>query len=135
MFNHPPREKEWVSWLWVAIGSLVIFLTIPIARTLQEFVREHWGDETFLYGVGAVIILAAVAAILYSVRGLAPTSSFVWLTLISIIFIGYTIKLRAAPSEALHFLEYGVLSLLIYRALTHQVQDVSVSPQGSWTVV
>ena len=42
------------------------------------------------------------------------------------IFIGYTIRLSANPEEAVHFLEYGVLGLLIYRALTHRVKDVSI---------
>jgi len=126
MFNSPPRETEWVSWLLFALWSLVIFVTIPIARTLQEFVRQHWGRETFTYVVIAVVVLAAVTAILYRLRLSVSTGGPVWLAFISMIFIGYTIRLSAAPAEAVHFLEYAVLGLLIYRALTHRVKDASI---------
>ncbi len=126
MFKSSPRETEWVSWLFFALWSLVIFVTIPIARTLQGFVEQHLGRQTFTYVVIAVVTLVAVGAILYRIRLSVSTGSSVWLAFIALIFIGYTIRLSAAPAEAVHFLEYGVLGLLIYRALTHRVKDVSI---------
>jgi len=126
MFNSLPKEKERVSWLFFALWSLIIFLTIPIARTVQELVRQHWGRATFTYVVIAVVILAAVAAIFYRLRVSVSTGSSVWLAFVSTVFIGYTIRLSAAPEEAVHFIEYAVLGSLIYRALTHRVKDVSI---------
>ncbi len=126
MFKSSPRETEWVSWLFFALWSLVIFVTIPIARTLQGFVEQHLGRQTFTYVVIAVVTLVAVGAILDRLRLSVSTGSSVWLAIIAMIFIGYTIRLSAAPAEAVHFLEYGVLGLLIYRALTHRVKDVSI---------
>ena len=100
MFNSPPRETEWVSWLLFALWSLVIFVTIPLARTLQRFVEQHLGRQTFTYVVIAVVTLAAVAAIIYRIRLSVSHHSYIWLAFISMVFIGYTIRLSAAPEEA-----------------------------------
>ena len=58
MLNNLPREKESASWLYVILCSLVIFVTIPLARSMQKFVKEDWGKEIFSYVVFAVVILA-----------------------------------------------------------------------------
>ena len=54
------------------------------------------------------------------------TINYLWLLTISAIFIGYTIRLRGAPEEALHFVQYGALGFLGYWALRHRLKDVSV---------
>ncbi len=126
MFHSPPKEKEWVSWLLFALWSLVIFVTIPLARTVGEFVEQHLGRQTFTYVVIAVVTLVAVAAIIYRIRLSVSHHSYIWLAFVSMVFIGYTVRLSAAPEEAVHFLEYAVLGSLIYRALTHRVKDGSI---------
>jgi hypothetical protein len=46
---------------------------------------------------------------------------------VAAIFVVYTIKLgKRNPEEAIHFIQYGVLGVFVYRALTHRLQDVSV---------
>ena len=127
MLNNPPKEKESASWLYVILCSLVIFATIPLARSMQEFVREHWGKEIFSYIVFAVVILAVIASLIYLRRlRVASRSRYIWLAVISTIFIGYKLRLSRNPEEALHFVEYGVLGLLVYRALTHKVRNKSI---------
>jgi len=127
MLNNPPKEKESASWLYVILCSLVIFATIPLARTMQKFVRAHWGKEIFSYIVFAVVILAVIASLIYLRRlRVASRSRYIWLAVISTIFIGYTLRLSRNPEEALHFVEYGVLGLLVYRALTHKVRNKSI---------
>ena len=42
MLQGPPKEKQWVSWLFVIIWSLIIFVTIPVARAIQNFVAQQW---------------------------------------------------------------------------------------------
>ncbi|MFQ5676348.1 MAG: VanZ family protein, partial [bacterium] len=116
-----------LSWFYVASCSLFIFATIPFARTLQQIVQDNWGRTTFSYVVITMVVSAAVTAVVYLVRQPHTTRrSYVWLAVVSLIFIGYTIKLSAIPEEALHFVEYAFLSVLIYRALIHQIRDVSI---------
>ncbi len=47
-----------MSWLIVALWSMVIFVTIPLARAIQRFVQKAWGEEVFLYAVLITIIAA-----------------------------------------------------------------------------
>jgi VanZ family protein len=116
-----------MSWLYVAIWSLVIFATIPVARVLQKFVSQRWGRETFTYVV-LVGILIAFGSSLFYLRRLraASLSSYFWLLATAAVFVGYTIHLRNAPEEAVHFLQYGLLGILTYRALAYRFHDVSI---------
>jgi VanZ family protein len=116
-----------MSWLYVTIWSLVIFATIPVARVLQEFVYQRWGRETFTYIVLVGILLAFGSSIIYLRRlRAASRSSYFWLFATAAAFVGYTIHLRNSPEEAIHFLQYGLLGILTYRALAHRFQDVSI---------
>ena len=128
MIEGPAREKQWVSWLYVVIWSLLIFVTIPLARALQIFVSRQWGREVFTYAVMAAILVALAGAAVYVRRILWGTPSrYFWLLSVAAIFFGYTIKLgMKAPEEAIHFIQYGVLGILTYRALTHRLPDVSI---------
>lgn len=126
MFERPPA-REWVSWLFVTAWSLVIFATIPLARAIQHIVREAVGERAFLYGV-LVAILVAFLATLRQLRGLGPISPArrAWLVGVAAVYAGYTFTLRGNPVEAVHFLEYGVLGALAFRALTHRMGDPGI---------
>jgi hypothetical protein len=128
MLSSPPGEKAWISWSFVAVWSLVIFVTIPLARTLQEAIEESLGRAAFGYSVIVIVVLSLLAAVAYLVRVRAPVrSSYVWVALIGAFFVAYTIELsRGAPEEALHFVQYGLLGILTYRALSHRVRDVGI---------
>lgn len=127
MLKSPPKEKEWVSWLAVVLWTLLIFLTIPFARTMRNFVRDIWGMQAFEYLVIFIIVAAAAVAIAYLMRlRVYSPGNYLWLFITSCLFVGSTIRLRDNPEEAIHFVEYGVLGLLLYRALTHRIRDGSI---------
>ena len=125
MLESPPREREWLSWFFVGLWSLIIFVTIPLARTLQGFVTHHFGRMAFIYLVMVCIVLTGAIAVGYLLRSTRSSqSNYLWLLGISAIFIGYTIHLKANPEEALHFVQYGLLGILIYRALSHRIHNI-----------
>lgn len=127
MLQGPPRGKEWASWLFAGLWSIIIFVTIPAARTLQEFVEARWGGEIFTYLVILTIIIAGVVAVTHLLRlRAASRSGYIWILVVLGIFVGYTIELRNYPEEAVHFVQYGLLGLLVYRALSHRIRDVSI---------
>ena len=126
MFDEPPRGRSWVSWLIVGLWSLAIFAAIPIARTIQRFVSEQWGRVTFAYLTVALVVLALGLTIRHLLRKRRTPASYVWLTAVAIAFCGYTYQLRHLPEEALHFVQYGVLGVLAYRALSHRVRDWTI---------
>lgn len=126
MFIRFPSEREWVSWLYVLLCVAAIFATIPIARRMQEYVAARLGRETFTVVVVSATILATAAALSYLRKTGATAINYLWLLLIAVLFVGYTFSLRQHPEEALHFVEYGILAVLVYRALCHRIQDPSV---------
>jgi hypothetical protein len=128
MFEGPPRERPWVSWLYVVSWSLFIYVTIPLALYIQRFVAERWGKWLFVYVVLAFIAVALVVSITCVIRHRATIRGrYLWLLAVAAIFSWYTLKLgQKFPAEGIHFVQYGVLSVLVYRALTHRFQDVSV---------
>jgi len=127
MFERAPREPEWVSWLWVALWSGVIFTFVPLARALEAAVVGSFGRVAFLYAVLAFLALAAGFAVRQLRRGgRMPVSQVLALALVVACYAAYVWHLRDSPVEALHFVEYGVLGLLAFRALSHRTLDPSV---------
>jgi len=128
MLTDLPSEKEWVSWLYVVLWSLVIFATIPLARPIQIIVSNNWGRDLFGYLVIAITVIVFAVTVVYMLLfHKPPRSGYVWLLIVSAVVIRYTIRLmHDAPEEALHFVQYGLLGLLIFRALTHRNRDASI---------
>jgi len=127
MFDRPPREREWVSWLYVVLWSVVILLTIPFARALSSFVRDSWGAEIFRDLVLSAIVLGIGAGLLLVARYRRNgRENYLWLILTGLLFAYFTMGLQASPEESLHFVEYGVLGVLAFRALVHRTRDSSI---------
>lgn len=128
MIDNPPRTKEWVSWSFVGLWSGVIFLTIPFARDATRFVAAHADRSLFVYAVIVIVILAGAATLGYMAkRGGTTVSGYAWLTGVAALLLFLTHRLRSAsPEEAIHYLQYGFLGLLIYRVLAHRIRDYGI---------
>ena len=128
MFNAPPREREWVSWSWVAAWSAVIFITIPFVRSLQQMVYERWGREVFTYFVVGSLLAVACAGILRLLisRRTVSKAGTLWLGAVTGVTMYSAAYMNISPEEAVHFLEYGFLGLLLFRALSHRHRDAGV---------
>ena len=125
MFDSPPREGRLVSWLEVAMWTMLIYLTIPFARGIQQFITQYTSRVLFSYVVVACILTGTLLGVLYLWRRRADVSrlQFTWLVGTSMIYLGSTYHLRQTPEEALHFIEYGVLGILVFRAFSHRMRD------------
>ncbi len=108
------------------LWTLAIFATVPVARALQKVVSQHLGRPTFGYLTLAALAVALAFTVRYLVRSRRPATSYLWLALVAAIFTGYTFHLWREPEEALHFVQYGILGALFYRALCHRVHDASI---------
>ena len=126
MFDKPPSERRWLSWTYVVLFSCAIFLTVPFARAIQEYVSGSVGRAAFLI----IVALAGIVAAYFAWRRIrarkSGTSAKIALGAVGAAFAIYTYELRQNPEEALHFVEYGVLGLLAYRALAHSVRDYTI---------
>jgi hypothetical protein len=133
MIRHPPKEKPWLSWLYVAVWTLSLFSVIPMARLIQRYVYQTWGRDLFTYGVISVTMIALAVSIIYVYRlRLNSRTSYFWLIAVAGIFFAYTLDLgKRNPVESVHFILFGVLGILVYRALTHRLKDSSIFIAGA----
>ena len=118
MIKCPPKEKQWLSWIYVAVWTLCLFSVIPMARLIQEYVYQTWGRELFTYGVISVTMIALAVSITYVYRlRLNSRTSYFWLIAVAGIIFAYTLALgKQQPEESVHFILFGMLGVLVYRA-------------------
>lgn len=105
-------------WDYVILLTLIIYATLYIARPICAFLR---GNIPF-FDIAANILLAIAVivalAITYKTKktGYIKRNSTYFLLIVAIFIYAVIIwKVRLAE-EKIHFLEYGLLSFLIYRA-------------------
>jgi len=114
---------------WLAVGgwSALVLATVPLARAIEGVVEGLWGEQAFLVAVLAMIGagLALVTRALRRVGRLSPGRS-AWLVAVGAIYVTTTWSLRDTPVEAVHFVQYGVLGALAFRALAHRIRDSGV---------
>ena len=123
-----PQKKAFFAWLWVAACTLAIFMVVPLARAIQKFVSTRWGRPFFGYAVLAVMAAAfcVLVYVLYFCSRIRSPSNYLWLTAVAALYIHFTLQLRRAPEEAVHFLEYGLLGGFLFRALALTIRDKSI---------
>lgn len=121
-------QKIALSWLWVVLCALAIFFTVPLARKIQSLVTSLAGRSFFgyfvLFATAATILI--LSYILYFRLNVRTISNYIWIILISVIYVYFTLKLWANPEEAIHFIEYGLLGFFLFRALCHHIGDKSI---------
>ncbi len=124
----PTRDAgEALAWLAVFGWAVLIFLIVPLARALQRWVAEAFGREAFSLVVLAVLVICLVAAATQLWRRPGKSwKNLAWLLLVGAVIAGLTMSLRANPEEAIHFIQYGVLGILSFRALSYRIRDPSI---------
>jgi len=122
------RIKLWISWLWVFLCALAIFLAVPMARAIQNFVSARWGRSLFGYTVLVITIsvFLILLYILYFRLNIRSVSNYIWLSIVSCLYVYFTLKLWPNPEEAVHFLEYGLLGFFLFRALSFTIKDKTI---------
>jgi len=122
------KKKKFWAWLWVALCAMAIFLIVPLARTIQSFVSTYSGRSLFGYTV-LVAVGAAFLVVIYVLifrLGIRSFSRLFWLSAVAALYVYFTLKLWRTPEEAVHFLEYGLLSFFLLRALSLSVRDKTI---------
>lgn len=125
MNSHGPARVPLVPWLHAAAWTLLIYCTIPLARRIQAWVSDHWTRDVFLWLVYASVAVGAAWAALHLRRGpwAATRRQWILLLVLAAAFAGGAWWLRGNPEEALHLVQYGVLSLLLFRAFSRHSAD------------
>jgi len=126
VLDKSPKEPEWLSWFYVVAGVLVIFFTIPFARAFRKIISENIGSDFFLYITATIALVVGILALRNLKSRKLPLNARLSLFAIIAAFLAYIYSLRDMPEEAIHIAEYGMVSVLIYRALVHRIHDFSI---------
>lgn len=122
------QKDRLLSWLLVFLCILAIFLIVPVARTIQKYVSSHWGASLFGYAVLLTVSGIFIYLLLYLFfrMKIRRISNYLWLLLVTTLYVYFTLQLWDVPVEAIHFLEYGLLGFLLFRALKFDIKDLSL---------
>lgn len=112
---------------WFAVGAwtALIFVSVPLVRGIREPVAELLGAAAFGWLTIAGLLTAGVAVVWIAAKRVRriPVGNLVALTIVGVISLFATVQLWQRPEEAVHLLEYGILGVLITRALRHHDDD------------
>lgn len=110
--------------LWVAL----VYATIPLVRVFQRWFLARYDIGWII--VGLLVVMAAIFGLtgLWLVRSTRRTRPLDLLVTaaVAIIAVWWAWELRSIPEEAIHLLEYGILMVLVYRAMRPAEPDLGI---------
>lgn len=113
------------DWGLVSIIIISIWALVPWARSIQNFISSTLGRVTFMLLVFGISLGIAIGLInyLWSKLKIKQIHLYLLLLILMIFYFGAVLSLRDSPEEAVHFLEYGLLSWALYRTFRHYLPD------------
>lgn len=119
------QNKSFV-WSLIACYVTLIYSTLYIMRPVLNFLKMALrGYFNLCVGLVFLILLSFVLVHIISNREVYGVSQYLWFSFISCLY-GLVIYVIDVPEEQIHFIEYGILSGLIYVALSQNVHNISV---------
>ncbi|MCX6563321.1 MAG: VanZ family protein [Candidatus Aminicenantes bacterium] len=124
------KGKKFLAWFLVGLCSLAIFFVIPFARAIQKFTSAHFGASFFITLLLAFVAGAflAVLYVLFFRLKIRRISQYIWLALFAGLYFYIGLAGITNPSEGAHYLEYGLLGCLLFRAWRFSIPDAAVYP-------
>lgn len=123
-------RKRFFWWGLSSVYVVLLYLTLPLGRPAITFMRQHL-DATqqsyLMYGVFAVAGAGLLVYLLTRIKTLAP-QAFVCFIIMGLLYKHEFTTLMTYPEERLHFLEYGVLALMLFKSF-------SVDFSGIWPYI
>jgi len=129
------RGRRRLAWGGAALCVLAIFLTVPFARAIQSFAFKRAGRHFFSFLLLVLVAAAgagAAAYLVFRLRIRRPVR-YLWLAACGAAYIFLTVKYWSGAVEAAHFIEYGALGALLFRAWRFSIPDDGVFPAAFLT--
>lgn len=119
---------KWSAWLWVFAFASFIMAAVPVTRAIQRYVYDLLGKEFFMF-FAVLFVVAALAALLWLFAfrfRIRQLSQYLWVLLCTALYLYFIISLNKYPEEAIHLLEYGILSFFVFNALRYRIRDATL---------
>ncbi len=123
---HKLLQNKLFVWSLICCYVTFIYSTLYIMRPILNFLKATLKSYLNLsVGVMFLIILSLVLVHIISNREHYSVNQYLWFSFISCLY-GLVLYILELPEEQFHFIEYGILSALIYVALTHDINNKSI---------
>ena len=112
------------DWCVLIFYTLFIYISLPFMPRLWANFRRYAGGFTdyfaaFILGLIAILIISYLIATRKDIR------SFIWLAILIFVY-GFALSRLELPVERVHFIEYGILSFMVFRALRHDIKGINI---------
>ncbi|OGH55953.1 MAG: hypothetical protein A3G34_02050 [Candidatus Lindowbacteria bacterium RIFCSPLOWO2_12_FULL_62_27] len=106
--------------LYVILWSLVIYATIPYMQPFMQFLGRNLGGDPVLNPLFAVLVFGLLGVFSWKTvrRPGFGAARGVWLAAILGVYAYFMWRMEI-PAEKIHFPEYGILAILMFRAGRH----------------
>lgn len=112
------------DWAIVSFYILLIYVSLPVMPKLWGNFARYAGN--FADYVAAFILgLIGLFIIFYLISKRKDIRNFIWLLILASAY-AWGLKRLKLSIERVHFIEYGVLSLFVFRALSHNIRGKSL---------
>ncbi len=124
-----PLSGGWGPWVVLAGYIVVLYAMIPVGFQVVSFIVHRLGYRNFKMGINVLGAVVAIAFMVYLVcRNRADRPEvYLWLLGILLIYLYYFWTLEV-PVKRVHFLEYSLLAVLVYRALRRRLAPPALYP-------
>lgn len=110
---------------WIAVSYiLLIYISLPVMPGLWGKFARRTGNFTN-YFAAFILGLIGLFIVFYLIYRRKDIRNFVCLAILAFAYAWGLSRLKL-PIERVHFIEYGLLSLLVFRALRHNIRDRSL---------
>ena len=105
-----------IYWSLAAAWTAVIYLTLPYAPVWRDWLIERFTPYFFPVTVLTVITIVLFITLLKMIKRKSPFWDYLFLLLIAAAYVYSLIRIKIVV-EQVHFLEYGLLAILVINAL------------------
>jgi VanZ family protein len=132
MIIRKPWEPKWLSWILVIAWMAYIIYTITDYKDIRTKVDDDFGKQFvkwFVIGLASAGVIGGVVVMMLN-RARYRIWNYIALALLLFLYVKSVYYIYTSPYhsrwEAMHFVQYGVLGVLMFRALAHSFRDWAV---------
>lgn len=122
----PRTSPRWFWWSICGLYVLMLYATLPLGRPVIDWVRTHLSLTQQAWLMNAIFSAAAVAIVVWLVRTRrvrSPAAYVSFALLARLVYCEFR-SLVVHPEERLHFLQYGALAVLLYKAVSCDLRGI-----------
>ena len=108
-----------------------------MARNFQKLVYTSLGKEFFTYLVFFIIAAGLITLLYFFIYKLKIKNiiQYIYILFCAGLYIYFTVQLGDSPEEAIHIIEYGLLSFFVFRALSFRIKDWTIYITAAFIVM